>query len=63
MIQYRLPSSAAVSKSIMARSNAAAAVVMPVLPGVGTEEVVVDEAEEECKLELSRLEASEASRE
>ena len=46
-----------------ARSNAAAAVVMPVLPGVGTEEVAVDEAEEECELELSRLEASEASRE
>jgi len=47
-----------------ARSNAAAAVVMPVLPGVGTEEVVVvDEVEEECELELSRLEASEASRE
>ena len=47
----------------MARSNAAAAVVIPVLPGVGTEEVVVDEAQGECKLELSRLEASEASRE
>lgn len=60
MIQYRLPSSAAVSKSMMARSNAAAAVVMPVLPGVGTVEEVV---EEDVELELCRLEASEASRE
>ena len=60
MIQYRLPSNAAVSMSMTARSSAAAAVVMPVLPGVGTEEEV---AEELSGLELSRLEASEAYRE